>query len=218
VTIHGQPHRLPDPFLLLATTYPADEDAAPAPAEPRDDRFMFQILVRYPTYHDEFQVAEATTVAAPQQVEPAFSPEEIIAWRKLVRAVQAPPHAIHYLLRLVRSTRVHEGENPDFVYEWVASGAGPRAVHFLTLAAKTRAAIYGRPSLSTEDVRMMAPPVLRHRIITNRNAHSTGVTVDRVINRLLSDVPERLADDDKPPEPGDVVDPQDWSPGDVMPW
>ncbi|MFV1965509.1 MAG: AAA family ATPase [Pirellulaceae bacterium] len=218
ILARGELHRLPDPFLLLASSHPEDEDAAQNPSELRDDRFMFQIRVDYPSYHDEYQVAETMTATPPAPIEPLASPAEIGSLRKLVRTAGAPAHTLHYVLRLVRSTRVHEGENPDFVYEWVRNGAGPRAVHFMTQAAKIRAAINGRSNVSIEDIRAVAHPVLRHRVLTNRNAQSTGITVERVIQRLLADVPERVDGDNEPPQAGDTMNPQEWSTGDTLPW
>jgi MoxR-like ATPase len=218
ILVRGEPLPLPDPFLLLASAYLPEEDQVGGPPELRDDRFMFQIRVDYPDYHDEYRVAEGATGATPPPIEPLQLPGGIPALRELARAVKAPAHTLHYVLRLVRSTRVHEGENPDFVYEWVTSGAGPRAVHAITLAAKIRAAIHGRKSASIADVRSVAPPVLRHRVLTNRNAQSTGVTVEKVIERLLSDIPERIEGDSEPPKPGESIDPQDWHASNLPTW
>jgi len=210
VIVRGQRRRLPNPFLLLATRYPADEDSPDAPYEPRDDRFMLEIRVRYPSYYQEYGIADAMTAAGRAEPQQILSAAEILLFQQQVRKVAAPPHALHYAIRLVRSTRVHEGENPDFVYEWVSQGAGPRAVHYLTLAGKVRAALRGRDHVANDDIRAVAHSVLRHRVITNRNARSNGITVDRVIDRLLSDVPDRLAGDDAPPGPTHRSDPQDW--------
>jgi MoxR-like ATPase len=218
ILVRGEPRSLPDPFLLLASTYLKDEDEADRAPELRDDRFMFQIRVNYPDYYDEYRVAEGVTGTTPPTVKPLQLPGGIAALRDLVRTVEAPAHTLHYALRLVRSTRVHEGENPDFVYEWVTSGAGPRAVHAMTLASKIRAAINGRPSVTIDDVRAVAPPVLRHRVVTNRNARSTGVTVEKVIERLLADIPERIDGDSEPPKPGETIDPQDWHASDLPTW
>ena len=211
VIVRGQRRRLPNPFLLLATRYPADEDCLDAPYEPRDDRFMLQIRVGYPTYHQEYGIADAMAAAGRAQPQQILSAAEILLLQQQVRQVDAPPHTLHYATRLVRSTRVHEGENPDFIYEWVSQGAGPRAVHYLTLAGKVRAALRGRHQVANEDIRAVAHSVLRHRVITNRNARSNGITVDRVIDRLLNDVPDRVAGDDTPPGPAHRRGPQDWS-------
>ena len=126
-----------------------------------------------------------------EPIEQIIGINDLLNYRSLVRQVEASEEIINFILRLVRSTRIHEGETPDFVYEWVDFGAGPRATHHLTLAAKARAALHGRTEIHTEDVSAILHPVLRHRIITNRNARSTGVTVDRVIKRLLYEVSDK---------------------------
>ncbi|MEO8495175.1 MAG: MoxR family ATPase [Planctomycetota bacterium] len=195
VVLDGRRHALPEPFMIVATQYPIhdghENSAARALAdEYHDDRFMLKIKVAYPDEADEFRLATALSSAPQAPLEQIIGFDEIRRFRKLVREVEAPPGIVDYILRLVRSTRIHEGETPDFIYEWVDFGAGPRATHHLTLAAKVRAALYGREQISADDVRAVAPPVLRHRIVTNRNARSTGVTVDRVIKRLLYEITE----------------------------
>jgi MoxR-like ATPase len=216
VTVRGQRRSLPNPFMVLATKHPADDDAPEAPVEPGDDRFMFEIRVPYPSYHAEYEMAETTTANRHVELPQILSAAEILVLQHEVRKIPAPAHTIHYAVRLVRSTRVHEGENPDFVYEWVSRGAGPRAVQCLTLAAKVRAGLYGRPAVEIGDVRAVAHAALRHRVITNRNARSNGVDSDRVISRLLEDIPERLNGDDAPPGPDDVIDPGQWTQNDVL--
>ncbi|MCA9121947.1 MAG: MoxR family ATPase [Planctomycetaceae bacterium] len=195
VVKEGRQHTLPDPFMVVATQFPihdGHESSAERTVieEYHDDRFMLKIKLAYPDESEEFQLA--TRLSAVQ----LESPEQIVGvdglrdFRALVRTVNASADVVNYILRLIRSTRVHEGETPDFIYEWVDFGAGPRATHHLTLAAKVRAALYGRDAVTFEDVRSVAHPILRHRIITNRNARSTGVTVDRVIKRLLYEIAE----------------------------
>lgn len=215
VILAGQRRPLPDPFVLLATRYSAG-DSAELPYDPRNDRFMFEIQVNYPDYEAEYRMADSLPIAESDAIQPAFSPSDILRWRQRVLALPVPPHVLHYAVRLVRSTRVHEGENPDFVYEWVSQGAGPRAVYQMTLAAKVRAALCGREAAAASDIRAIAHPVLRHRVITNHNARSNGITSDRVISRLLEDIPERLAGDEQASSDGDVSDPQHWFPGDVI--
>jgi MoxR-like ATPase len=216
VTVAGSRRRLPNPFLVVATRYPEDDDAADMAHEPRDDRFMLEIQVRYPDYHGEYQIAASTTAVAEPPPRQILSAAEILLYKQQLRRIEAPAPVVHYTLRLVRSTRVHEGENPDFVYEWVQRGAGPRAAHYLLLAAKARAALYGRTSVSLKDVRSLAHAVLRHRILTNRNARTNGITTDRVIDRLVHDVPDRVDGDETPPAPGDSPDVQHWTTQDVL--
>jgi MoxR-like ATPase len=119
---------------------------------------------------------------------------------------------VHYAVRLVRATRVHEGENLDFVYEWVHRGAGPRAAHYLVLAAKARATLLGRSTATHDDVRAMSLPVLRHRIVINQNARINGIGVNRVIQRLVAEVPPRIVGDDAIPASGQSFTFHDWIP------
>lgn len=195
VVLEGRRHALPDPFMIVATQYPVHDGLASRAArtiadEYHDDRFMLKIKIDYPDEPDEFQLAISMSSAGQEPLEQVLGVDELRRFQTLVREVEAPPEIVNYILRLVRSTRIHEGETPDFIYEWVDFGAGPRATHHLTLAAKARAALYGRARICGEDVRSVTHPILRHRIITNRNAASTGVTVDRVIKRLLYEIAE----------------------------
>ncbi len=215
VVLRGQRLALPNPFVVLATRYPLDETAE-TPYEPRNDRFMFEVRVRYPDYGSEYRMIETSALVEERPVQQLFSPAELLALQLQIPKIELPPYVIHYAVRLIRSTRVHEGENPDFVYEWVVQGAGPRALRHLMIAAQARAAMRGASSAAICDVRSVALPVLRHRIITNRNARSNGITPDRVVNRLLEDIPERLAGDDQPVADGEVADPQQWFPDGLL--
>ena len=178
VVLRGRRHGLREPFLLLAGCY-AEDVAADPRLDTQLDRFMLQIAVAYPEYDAEFRLVESLAGPATAPLEQVVSPRELAQFAACAEQVVAPPHVTHYLLRLVRATRVHEGETPDFIYEWVDIGAGPRASHFLLQAAKIRAAWHGCDTVTADDVQAMAHPVLRHRIVTNRNARSTGVTVER---------------------------------------
>ena len=176
-----------DPFVVYATRYRAEEVPQPERIEPYDDRFLFQINVPNPTYHEEYSVAATKSgeIAKPQGQ--LVSVAELTAWRALARTIEASPSVVHFAVRLARATRVHEAENPDFIYEWVHHGAGPRAAHFLVLSAKARATLYGRAAATHEDIRNVVLPVLRHRILTNRNARANGIDSDHVIRRLLQE-------------------------------
>jgi MoxR-like ATPase len=198
VIIGSYRYLLADPHVVLAATY-TDHDP-PTTAEPRDDRYLMKISVRFPSYQDEYRIVETASGPEGACVAAVLNAEQLLEMRRQVREVVVPPYVIHYALRLVRATRVHEGETADFIYEWVQAGAGTRAAHALTLAAKVRAALRGRNAAECSDVHAMALPVLRHRLVTNHNAHSNGVTVDRVVSRLLYEIPER--------EPGDETAPQ----------
>jgi MoxR-like ATPase len=145
-------------------------------------------------------VAETTTAEYAPEVNAVLQEQEILDLQQLVRRVPAAPHVIHYALRLVRATRVHEGETPQFVQEWVSWGAGPRGMQYLLLGGKARAMLSGRFFVTTEDIKAVAHPVLRHRVITNFNAESAGITPDSVIDRLLKEVSERREGDEIVPQ------------------
>jgi MoxR-like ATPase len=200
VTIGGQRHSLPGPFFVLATQNPIEQEGTYPLPEAQQDRFMFKVFVRYPSYEEEFRIAETTTTTFSSQVKEVLSGEEIIRLQQLVRRVPAAPHVIHYALRLVRATRVQEEDAPAFIKDWVSWGSGPRGMQFLLLGAKARAMLNGRFFVNTDDVKAVAHPVLRHRVITNFNAESAGITPDKVIDRLLQDVPARRQGDDVAPE------------------
>jgi MoxR-like ATPase len=200
VTIGGQRHPLPEPFFVLATQNPIEQEGTYPLPEAQQDRFMFKVFVRYPAYDEEYRVAETTTAEFDPAVDAVLGAEDIIRLQQLVRRVPVAPHVIHYALRLVRSTRVHEVDGvPEFVSESVSWGAGPRGVQFLLLGGKARAVLNGRFYVSTEDVRAVAHPVLRHRIITNFTAESSGITPDHVVHRLLEEIPDRSAGDEVAP-------------------
>ncbi|MFO0821320.1 MAG: MoxR family ATPase [Pirellulales bacterium] len=199
VTAGGQRHSLPSPFFVLATQNPIEQEGTYSLPEAQQDRFMFKVFVRYPSYDEEYRIVEATTSAIRTEVREVLTAEEIQRLQELVRRVPAAPHVIHYALRLVRGTRVYEGESHDFALEWVSWGAGPRAAQYLILGAKARAVLQGRFAVSIDDIKAIVHPVLRHRILTNYNANSTGVSSDKVIDRLLAETPEHTTGDDRAP-------------------
>ena len=191
VTIGGERHALPAPFFVLATQNPIEQEGTYTLPEAQQDRFMFKVFVKYPNYDEEYLIAATTTSDLDSDVAEVLSGDEIVKLQQLVRRVPVAPHVIHFALRLVRATRILEDECPDFVKEAISWGAGPRGVQNLLLGAKARAVLEGRTFASTEDVRAVALPVLRHRVITNFSAESSGVTSDDIINRLLDELPER---------------------------
>jgi MoxR-like ATPase len=200
VTIGGVRHSLPGPFFVLATQNPIEQEGTYPLPEAQQDRFMFKVFVKYPSYDEEYRIAETTTTNIIAQVKEVLSGEEIIRLQQLVRRVPAAPHVLHYALRLVRATRVHEGEAPAFIKDWVSWGSGPRGMQFLLLGGKARAMLNGRFFVNTDDIKAVAYPVLRHRVITNFNAESAGITPDKVIDKLLAEVPARRQGDDVAPE------------------
>ena len=193
-------HELPDPFFVLATQNPIEQEGTYTLPEAQQDRFMFKVFVEYPNYEEEYRVAETTTRVEGSLVNEILSGDEIKKTQNLVRRVPVPPHVIHYALRLVRATRINEEEGvPDSMRELLSWGAGPRAVQFLLLGAKAKAVMDGRSSATVADVKSIAHPVLRHRIITTFNAESSGVTTDDVVDNLLSEISERDEGDKIPP-------------------
>jgi MoxR-like ATPase len=209
VVVCGKRWKLAQPFSLFTTHSPTDDGEAPT-VELFDDRFLLRIRVSSPPYHEEFGMATAVTGTPSRELKPVLSCEELQALQQRVPEVSPPPSVVHYAVRLVRATRVHEGENPDFVYEWVERGAGPRGVSALVLAAKAQALLHSRTAVSHDDVRAVVLPALRHRLVTNRNARSNGVTPDRVLQRLLDEIPPRVRGDDRPPRFGESLTFHDW--------
>jgi MoxR-like ATPase len=200
VTIGGQRHTLPAPFFVLATQNPIEQEGTYPLPEAQQDRFMFKVFVRYPSYDEEFRIAEATTAEFHPEVSEALSGPDILHLQQMVRRVPVAPFVIHYALRLVRATRVHEGDVPSFVNDWVSWGAGPRGMQYLLLGGKARAMLDGRFFVTTDDIRSVAHPVLRHRVITNFNAESSGISPDKVVDRLIEAIPERRPGDEIAPE------------------
>ena len=196
VTVAGNRHPLPDPFFVLATQNPIEQEGTYPLPEAQQDRFMFTTTVGYPSEDDEFRVIEATTSAARPRVERVVTADELARMQELVRRVPAADYVIRYALKLARLTRPHgrDGEpadpnTPDFVRKYVTWGAGPRAGQNLILAAKARCLLRGRTYVAIEDVKAVAPPVLRHRVITNYNAEADRVTPDEIVRKLLALVP-----------------------------
>jgi MoxR-like ATPase len=196
VTVAGSRHKLPDPFFVLATQNPIEQEGTYPLPEAQQDRFMFNIRVNYPTEADEFKIIDTTTSAHRPHLERVITANEILQMQELVLKVPAAQHVIRYAGKLARITRPkpNPGEPattpvPDFVKKYVSFGAGPRAGQSLILAAKARAILHGRTYVAIDDVRAVAPPVLRHRIITNYHAEAEGVGSDEVISRLLPLIP-----------------------------
>jgi len=200
VTIGGERHTLPRPFFVLATQNPIEQEGTYTLPEAQQDRFMFKVFVKYPSYEEEYSIAESTTTDREVSVSEVLNGEDILRLQQLVRRVPTAPHVIHYALRFVRATRVLEDDCPEFVKESISWGAGPRGVQNLLLGAKARAVLEGRTYTTTDDVRAVVRPVLRHRVITNFGAESSGISSDDVINRLLEELPDRHDGDSVAPE------------------
>ena len=200
VTVGRIRHQMSDPFLVLATQNPIEQEGTYPLPEAQQDRFMFKVLVTYPSFDEEFEVARRTTSTAAPEVDAVLSPDEIRQLQELVRTVPISDHLIRYTLALVRQTRVRETAVADFVREQLAWGAGPRATQFLILGAKARALVRGRAHVAVEDIQALAKPVLRHRLVVNFAAESDGVTTDQIVDRLLEVTPtheDKLLHDDR---------------------
>ncbi len=189
VSVGRTRHPLVDPFFVLATQNPIEQEGTYPLPEAQQDRFMFKVFVRYPSFDEEFEIARRTTGVPTEDAQPVLSAADIVALQKSVREVPVSDHLVRYALALVRQTRCGERGVPDFVSDQLVWGAGPRAVQFLIVGAKARALLQGRSHVSADDIRALAPPVLRHRIVVGFAAESEGVTPDAVIERILSSTP-----------------------------
>lgn len=191
VSVGQTRHLLSDPFFVLATQNPIEQEGTYSLPEAQQDRFMFKVYVRYPSFQEEREIARKTTSDTNQKIEHVLNAVDVLEIQKIVRQVPVSDHVIDYALALVRQTRVNEPGAPDFINEWLSWGAGPRAVQNLLLGGKTRALLNGHAHVSTEDISALAAPVLRHRIVTNFSAESEGITSDRVIERLIEETPSK---------------------------
>ena len=187
VTASGRTWPLEPPFLVFATQNPIEQEGTYPLPEAQLDRFMFFVDVGYPAADEEVQIVKQTTVGARAEVTPVLSPAQILSLQDLVRKVPVPDHVVQYAVKLVRATRPEEG-GLDFVKHYVAWGAGPRASQYLVLGAKARAILGGRFAASVDDVRALAVPVLRHRVLPNFTAESEGLTSSKLVQRLLEQI------------------------------
>jgi MoxR-like ATPase len=191
VTVGRVRHPLTDPFFVLATQNPIEQEGTYPLPEAQQDRFMFKVFVNYPNFNEEFEVARRTTAIQTENIQPALSGQEIIDLQRTVREVPVSDHIIRYALSLVRQTRVGQNGVPDFVNDQIGWGAGPRAVQFLILGGKARALLRGRTHVSTDDIQALAKPVLRHRLVVNFAAQSDGISADKIIDRLIASTPTK---------------------------
>ena len=189
VTAGGRQHSLPDPFFVLATQNPIEQEGTYPLPEAQLDRFMFQVKVGYPSEDEELEIVQRTA-APPPALTHVLDGEQILRLSEVVRAAPVAEHVARYALRLARRTRRHEQGTPDFVNQYVMWGAGPRASQHLVLGAKSRAVLHGRHCATCDDVRAVAAPALRHRVKTSFQADAEGVTADDVIRRLVEELPE----------------------------
>ena len=189
VTAAGQSYTLDEPFFVLATQNPIEQEGTYPLPEAQLDRFMFNLWLDYPSRDDEVRIVKATTSQLAPKLERVVTGKQIIAFQNLVRRVPVAANVIEYAVHLVTRTRPKNPEAPQFIREWLSWGAGPRASQYLVLGAKTRALLTGRHTPDIADVRALVGPVLRHRIVPNFNAEADGVTAIEIVDRLVRELP-----------------------------
>ncbi|MCC7424402.1 MAG: MoxR family ATPase [Planctomycetaceae bacterium] len=192
VSVGSNTYRLPQPFFVLATQNPIEQEGTYPLPEAQLDRFMFNIVVKYPTAAEELRILKQTTSGDEPELTTALTGKQILALQEVVRRVPVADHVFVYARDLVRATRPNEPEAPTFVKDYISWGAGPRAGQYLILGAKAKAILSGRFHATTDDVKSIAKPVLRHRIVTTFHADSEGLTPDNVIDMLLEKIPVEL--------------------------
>lgn len=185
VTVAGQRFSLPQPFFVLATQNPIEQEGTYPLPEAQLDRFMFNIPLEYPSYEEELQVVKSTTGTKITDLQRILNGEEIQFFQQLIRKIPIADNVLEYAVRLVHHTRPEGDQTPDIVREYIQWGAGPRASQYLVLGAKCHAAIYGKYSPDIEDVQAIAHYVLRHRIVKNYKAEAEGLTEEKIIRELL---------------------------------
>ncbi len=191
VSVGGNRMPMKRPFFVLATQNPIEQEGTYPLPEAQQDRFMFKIFVSYPKWDEEFDIIRLTTTAKEIQLSKVLDGRRIEELQEIIRRVPVSDHAIQYAMRLVRATRVLEGDAPEIIREYVSWGAGPRACQYLILGGKVRAVLHGRFHVSTEDIQAVAKPVLRHRIVTNFTADAEGYDADRIIDKLIEIIPSK---------------------------
>ncbi len=190
VSVGGEDHLLPDPFFVLATQNPIEQEGTYPLPEAQLDRFMFMIKVEYPTEEEEFEIMRSYTGSQPSSPEPVLSGPDIIAIQDAVRSVPVAEHVMRYAEKLVRVTRPGAKEALDFCDKWLAWGAGPRAGLALIIAAKAHALLNGQNHVGCSNVAAVAPPIFRHRIIPNFAAQSEGLDSDAITAKIIAEIPQ----------------------------
>jgi MoxR-like ATPase len=188
VTAAGETFVLEEPFFVLATQNPIEQEGTYPLPEAQLDRFMFNLWIDYPQFQNEINIVKSTTGSYQPQLKVVMTAEDIINYQKVLRNVVVADNVIEYAVKLVNLSRPNNPEGPEFIKQWINWGAGPRASQYLILGAKTRAALLGRFTPQEEDVRACAIPVMRHRIVTNFNAEAEGVQPLDIIKKLLDEI------------------------------
>ena len=185
VTVSGTTYKLQEPFFVLATQNPIEQEGTYPLPEAQLDRFMFNLVLDYPSYEEEVQVVKNTTMGAEMDVKPVLSPEEIVYYQQLVRRVPVSDHVYEYAVALSAKTRPGTATAHDWANRYLSWGAGPRASQYLIIGAKANALLSGKYSPDIEDVKKVAIPIFRHRIIRNYTAEAEGVGIEAIINELM---------------------------------
>ena len=188
VTVQGDTMSLKEPFFVLATQNPIEQEGTYPLPEAQLDRFMFNLWIDYPDREDEIEIVRRTTGGASPAVETVLDAEELVALQELVRRIPAADDVVEYAVELVRRTRPDDTSAPQYIRDWVKWGAGPRASQYLILGAKARAALDGRFAPETDDVRAVAMNVLRHRLVTTFAAEADGIRAADIVEKLIGDM------------------------------
>src|SRR5438445_1797881 len=189
VSVGGERHRLPDPFFVLATQNPIEQEGTYPLPEAQLDRFLMKVLVRYPSEIEERSIYRLTSTGTPIEPVAVLSGEEMLGLQRIVHKVPVSDYCVNYVANLVRSTRPGDSKAPRFIKDWVQWGVGPRGGQSLIASAQARAALDGRPEVDVGDIKAMVAAVLRHRIVLNYNAEAQGQTPESVINKLVESIP-----------------------------
>ncbi len=189
VTVAGKVHKLDDPFIVLATQNPIEQEGTYPLPEAQLDRFLFEVLIDYPSLADERTIVEQHSFTPLDRLRPALTRDEVLKYRDVVAQVPAAPNVVDYAVRVVRATRPNDPGAADYIKRWIRWGASPRASQFLILAGRARAACHGRFNVACEDVAALAPLVLRHRLIRTFQADAESKSTDDIIAMVLKDVP-----------------------------
>ncbi|HEX4141313.1 MAG TPA: MoxR family ATPase [Candidatus Methylacidiphilales bacterium] len=188
VTLAGKVYAMHEPFLVLATQNPIEQEGTYPLPEAQLDRFLFELPINYPSYQDEVLLVEKHSYTPMENLAPLIAEEQILALREAVTQIPAPPNVVDYAVRLVRATRPEDSTSPEFIKRWIRCGASPRASQNLILAGRARAALHGRFNVACEDIAALAIPVLRHRLIRSFHADADNKSSDQIIQQLIGQV------------------------------
>ena len=188
VTAGGHTYTMDEPFFVLATQNPIEQEGTYPLPEAQLDRFMFHLNINYPTIDEEISIVNETTIEKRYDIQKVFSKESIINFQNLTLRVPISDNVINYAVKLSASTRPNEATSNEYIKKWVEWGAGPRASQYLVLGAKAKALLDGRPTPTIEDIQSLAPDILRHRILPSFNAEAEGIKIDDIINHLIENI------------------------------